>query len=1081
MRRLPTTVRVYGYPGGVETMQSETWMSYDWGGEYAPQAAAGISGHDVNYVNFFPGTEMEVVRNRYRTDNPTERGVSYLTRGASNQVSARVNMSETWINTHARHDIAGNLVLSRDGKNHPTTLTYQSGNHAFLSTVTSAVGSVNHTVSMQYDANTGKMTQHTDPSGVVTALAYEGDLGRLNQVIHGAGSSFAKTSSISYNDTANTATVTSQVAAPPDVPSAITATSITKYDGLGRVRETEQATGGSPIISRTNYDALGRVKQQSLPSDNGVYQYTSFAYDALGRMYRSTNADSSVVRSCYKGDLVIARDEAGKWKQSKYDALGRLIQVIEDPSSVACDTQSSSGSGLGYVTNYAYNAVDNLLTVSHMVGGSAGQTRSFTYDMAGRLLSANNPETGVINYTGYDGNGNLTGKTDARGVATTYTYDALNRPLGKSYTGVSTPAVTWVWDTAKVGRLTSVESGISKTSFTYDTVARVATSTQRTDSVDYAFEYRYHKGWGLRQMRYPSQRWVRYTPDVADRIAKIERLTGAEVVDRTYWNGVQYAPQGAVKQVTLGNGLIERWQYNPQRQQPWQIKVGDAQNEASRMQLAFNYCGGFNETSCNANNGNIVGQWNYTPNRIQNYTYDALNRLASASEGGTGGWSETYGYDRYSNLYWAARTGLGTANLMQPQGTSWFTNNRNRAVPPPTENESTYYDAAGNLKKYGSLNVSFDGENRPVQVTGSGTVTYHYDGEGRRVKKVDGSVTTRYVYDAMGNLAAEYGGAAQPVATHYVTTDHLGSTRLVTDGSGTVVSRHDYLPFGEEIAAGIGGRTTGLMYVANPGLTHRFTGKERDTETGLDYFGARYMSAPMGRFTGADAPFADQFASNPQSWNLYSYVGNSPLLYTDPSGRGKLSVFFKVATRVLPDGRIFKKVTDKQISRDEARRLFRKEKEDVYGSRKSAKNTAGRNSIEDPVHGRGAGDNKPHFHDQDRSGPHAMYDTSKVIVPGASVGVDTFGDNIVGEAVDFFNPLADAQTAVDLVEAGIEIVNESLADFFTERMRQGASIPCFGCTPPPVPTPEDAGKGSGRTRQSVERCPTGEDNCASPR
>ena len=86
-----------------------------------------------------------------------------------------------------------------------------------------------------------------------------------------------------------------------------------------------------------------------------------------------------------------------------------------------------------------------------------------------------------------------------------------------------------------------------------------------------------------------------------------------------------------------------------------------------------------------------------------------------------------------------------------------------------------YYDAAGNLLKYGSLTVSYDGENRPVSVTGSGSVSYHYDGESRLVKKVDGSVTTRYVCDAQGNLAAEYGGVTPTVTgTQYVTTDHLG-------------------------------------------------------------------------------------------------------------------------------------------------------------------------------------------------------------------------------------------------------------------------------------------------------------------
>src|SRR5712692_6244899 len=65
----------------------------------------------------------------------------------------------------------------------------------------------------------------------------------------------------------------------------------------------------------------------------------------------------------------------------------------------------------------------------------------------------------------------------------------------------------------------------------------------------------------------------------------------------------------------------------------------------------------------------------------------------------------------------------------------------------------------------------------------------------------------------------------------------------------------------------------------------RFTGKERDAETGLDFFGFRYLSGAQGRWTSPDAPFADQHPQDPQSWNMYAYVRNNPLKNTDPNGR----------------------------------------------------------------------------------------------------------------------------------------------------------------------------------------------------
>jgi RHS repeat-associated protein len=166
---------------------------------------------------------------------------------------------------------------------------------------------------------------------------------------------------------------------------------------------------------------------------------------------------------------------------------------------------------------------------------------------------------------------------------------------------------------------------------------------------------------------------------------------------------------------------------------------------------------------------------------------------------------------------------------------------------------------------------------------------YEYDGAGRRVTKTANGNTTVYVYDGAGQLAAEYGGAAG-VGTQYLTADALGSTRLVTDSAGAVVRSYDYLPFGEELRAGTAGRDSTFPPASPPapdnatGIKAGFTGKERDAETGLDYFGARYFSGAQGRFTSSDQPLIDQDAKFPQSWNLYSYVRNNPLKYTDPNG-----------------------------------------------------------------------------------------------------------------------------------------------------------------------------------------------------
>jgi RHS repeat-associated protein len=192
-----------------------------------------------------------------------------------------------------------------------------------------------------------------------------------------------------------------------------------------------------------------------------------------------------------------------------------------------------------------------------------------------------------------------------------------------------------------------------------------------------------------------------------------------------------------------------------------------------------------------------------------------------------------------------------------------------------------------------SRNFTYDAENRTVSatiVTGTGNISasYVYDGLGERVSKTVNGVTTTYLYDAFGNLAAEYGATQSPcdTSTCYLTVDHLGSTRLLTDSNGSsTVTRYDYEPFGAEITATYGGRTTAMGYAMAPDtMGPKYTGKYRDQETTIDWFEVRHLSGAQGRFQSVDPGNAGADPSDPQTWNGYAYVGNNPLSYTDPSG-----------------------------------------------------------------------------------------------------------------------------------------------------------------------------------------------------
>ena len=157
------------------------------------------------------------------------------------------------------------------------------------------------------------------------------------------------------------------------------------------------------------------------------------------------------------------------------------------------------------------------------------------------------------------------------------------------------------------------------------------------------------------------------------------------------------------------------------------------------------------------------------------------------------------------------------------------------------------------------------------------------DGTVHKIYSGDKSATID-VYPSAGMTGVSYGvqhaggqGVYADATTTFYHGDHLGSSRLLSGPDGYPTWQGTYYPYGAEyIAPGVNNNTTVNHY--------KFTGKERDAESGLDDFGARYFSSAAGRFMSPDPPLLDQNPGNPQSWNLYSYVRNNPMNSTDPTG-----------------------------------------------------------------------------------------------------------------------------------------------------------------------------------------------------
>jgi len=694
------------------------------------------------------------------------------------------------------------------------------------------------------------------------------------------GTAAASQTTFSYDDVNRIVTTTSDLSTYNDNG----LVSKVLYDTLGRTGETRGYEGGTNYVStQTQYDALGRASKTSNPSrpwQSESAVWTTARFDALGRVISVTTPDSAAVSTAYSGNTVTATDQAGKKRKSVTDGLGRLKEVYEDPTGP-----------LNYLTGYSYDVLDNLTIVSQ-----EAQTRTFVYDSLSRLTSATNPESGMVTY-GYDNNGNLTSKLDALSITTTFVYDVLNRVTSKSYNdSPQTPPVSYFYDAQSLpsgapsfdrgsatGRLVAVTYGSGSSAGTYrgyDALGQVVRQYQRTDSVNYLVEATYNRASGMASETYPSvpgagdRRTVTYTPDAAGRLASLSS-SATTYAPAASVSSIAYAAHNGLSSETYGSSLVHAVTYNT-RLQPNEIKLGTSGAPTSIVSITYSY-------GTTANNGNVLstsyagGGLSYT----QTFGYDELNRLSTSQEGAS--WSQSNSYDRYGN-----RSIVG--------GGLSFTASNNRIT-------GGSYDAAGNLLNDGAHAYTYDAENKISKV--DNVAAYVYDGEGQRVRKLVNE-NLRFMYDMGGQQIAEFDGATgalkkeyiysasglvatiEPTAvnsngTRYTTSDHLGSPRVVTNSSAGVASRHDFMPFGEELYNG--GRTVGMGYGAADGLRQKFTSKERDNETGLDFFEARYYASVHGRFTSPDAPFADQSAEDPQSWNLYSYVRNNPLVMVDPTGR----------------------------------------------------------------------------------------------------------------------------------------------------------------------------------------------------
>jgi RHS repeat-associated protein len=265
----------------------------------------------------------------------------------------------------------------------------------------------------------------------------------------------------------------------------------------------------------------------------------------------------------------------------------------------------------------------------------------------------------------------------------------------------------------------------------------------------------------------------------------------------------------------------------------------------------------------------------------------------------------TWTYDRYGNRWNQSASGSSGCLIVQPSVT--FNSNTNRI-------DQLSYDSAGDLQNDGVNSYTCDAEGRVATV--NGTTEYVYDAEGRRVaKESSGAVTASYEFDQNGKEITIVNGSGQwqysnlylggtsfatydDAGTRFQLVDNLGSRRVQAETDGTAGLNCFNYPFGDGLSC------TGPDEDATK---LHFTGKEHDTESGNDYFGARYYGAGLGRFLTPDwaaRPTAVPYAvfGDPQSLNLYTYVRNDPVTHADADGHAPSQGVATECTNDSPSG-----------------------------------------------------------------------------------------------------------------------------------------------------------------------------------
>jgi RHS repeat-associated protein len=882
-------------------------------------------------------------------------------------------VKEVWYDEEgetSRVDINGRTVqtIAKDGLT--LIVTDEKGNvtrkeRDAWDNVTRIVYPDKSSVSTSYEYRFNQPTRFTDQKGVTHLFEYD-SRGNLVRKVEAAGTSAERVFQFEYDAWGQITSATSLADAKTEA-----ATTRFTYDAYGNLASIINPMGettrfiecdaiGNPLaiedpkssVWRFEYDPLGRSKSVADPLGNkttyaydGANNRTSVVnallkkfgleYDDHNNLIKTVDALNQVHTFEYNTDNLLTRqtDQEGKQRSTVYDNEDRLIRTVdgannqinyrydETRATVASSSLPSRIEYPSFARNLYYDCMQRLVREEDVLGEGISQARVSTYDAAGNILSATDPEgkttrfdydalnrlvkttdpAGGIVRQAFDDRDNVLAVEDAKGGLTRYQYDRNNRltkmtrPLGQetryeydaagnriAIMDAKGQKIAYEYDAAsRLVRTLHFAAGnhtdpIKTVTFTYNALGDLVTWNDGEHSAEYSYD-------DLRRKIHESVNYGPFTlscsysyyanglkktftgPDgIAYEYAydNNNRLAALNVpgIGAVTWDSYSW---NSPTRTSLPGGGHTDFAYDT-LMRPKSIVARDPV-PATILSRGYQYSPA----------GNIVSK--ATEYGTYAYGYDDLYRLTTAANPSSA--NEAYTYDALGNrTKSAAVTGAWNYNL----------NNELLAYA----NVSFIYDSNGNItRKVGDkvVNYIYDVADRLIRVEDGDAVliaSYGYDPFGRRLWKDVNGVRTYFHYSDEG-LVGEYAADGAEIKTygyapgsawssapmfqkvngsHYwYLNDHLGTPQKIVDSIGNVVWAGVYDSFGQCQVA-----------VAEIDNNLRFPGQYWDEETGLHYNWNRYYDPVLGRYMTRD-PFGD-------GWNHFVYCYNNPLGQSDPSG-----------------------------------------------------------------------------------------------------------------------------------------------------------------------------------------------------